>query len=76
MKKRNLPKTKQTREQPRRERDPIPWRYCFLTLVAALILVGGFFFAARQHFSSIDFGIKNSKLRKQIEESRIRQTPL
>lgn len=28
----------------------------------------GFFFAARSHFASIDFGIKNSKLRKQIEE--------
>ncbi len=33
-----------------------------------MILVVGFFFAARQHFSSIDFGIKNSKLRKQIDE--------
>ena len=33
-----------------------------------MILVVGFFFAARQHFSSIDFGIKNSRLRKQIEE--------
>jgi len=52
----------------RAERDSIPWRYCFLTLACGLILVVGFFFAARQHFSSIDFGIKNSKLRKQIEE--------
>jgi len=52
----------------RAERDSIPWRYCFLTLGCGLILVVGFFFAARQHFSSIDFGIKNSKLRKQIEE--------
>lgn len=49
-------------------RDPIPWRYCFLTLVCGLVLVVGFFFAARSHFSSIDFGIKNSKLRKQIDE--------
>jgi hypothetical protein len=32
------------------------------------MLVAGFFFAARSHFSSIDFGIKNSRLRKQIEE--------
>jgi len=52
----------------RAERDSIPWRYCFLTLGCGLILVVGFFFAARQHFLSIDFGIKNSKLRKQIEE--------
>jgi hypothetical protein len=50
------------------QRDPIPWKYCFLTLGCGLILVVGFFFAARSHFASIDFGIKNSKLRKQIEE--------
>jgi len=49
-------------------RDQIPWKYCFVTLACGLILVVGFFFAARQHFASIDFGIKNSKLRKQIEE--------
>jgi hypothetical protein len=49
-------------------REPIPWKYCFLTLGCGLILVVGFFFAARSHFASIDFGIKNSKLRKQIEE--------
>src|SRR5215203_2572894 len=50
------------------ERDPIPWRQCLLTLICGLFLVVGFFGAARQHFSSIDFGIKNSKLRKQVEE--------
>ncbi len=49
-------------------RDPIPWKYCFLTLACGLMLVAGFFFAARSHFASIDFGIKNSRLRKQIEE--------
>lgn len=49
-------------------RDPIPWRNCLLALICGLFLVVGFFGAARQHFSSIDFGIKNSKLRKQIEE--------
>jgi len=49
-------------------RDPIPWKYCFLTLACGLMLVVGFFFAARSHFSSIDFGIKNSRLRKLVEE--------
>ena len=49
-------------------RDSIPWKYCFLTLACGLMLVVGFFFAARSHFASIDFGIKNSRLRKQIEE--------
>ena len=51
-----------------RERDPMPWRYCFLTLVCGLVLAVGFFFAARQHFSSMDYGMKNSKLRKQKDE--------
>ncbi len=55
-------------QSARPNREPIPWRYCFLTLGCGLILVVGFFFAARQHFASIDFGMKNSKLRKQIEE--------
>src|SRR3954468_22313342 len=32
------------------------------------VLVCGFFFAARQHFSSMDFGMKNSRLRKQIDD--------
>lgn len=67
MKKRNLPK-KSNREKIRREKDPIPWRYCLLTLLCGVFLVGGFFFAARSHFSSIDFGIKNSTLKKQLED--------
>lgn len=69
MKKRNLPKTKiKTKEKIRREKDPIPWRYCLLTLVCGTFLVGGFFVAARSHFASIDFGIKNSTLKKQLED--------
>jgi hypothetical protein len=67
MKKRNLPPTKSTKKT-KREGDAIPWRYCLITLFCGLFLVVGFFFAARQHFSSIDYGIKNSKLRKQIDE--------
>jgi hypothetical protein len=51
-------------ERPKHERDPIPWRYCLLTLICGLILVGGFFWAARQHFSAMDYGIKNAKLRQ------------
>lgn len=67
MSRKKISKNKNT-AQVRRERDPIPWRYCFLTLLCGLVLVGGFFFAARQHFSSIDYGIKNSQLRKQKDE--------
>jgi hypothetical protein len=67
VKKRNLPKKKGS-EKIHREKDPIPWRYCLLTLCCGVFLVGGFFFAARSHFASIDFGIKNSSLKKQLED--------
>ena len=67
MKKRNLPK-KNSKEKIRREKDPIPWRYCLLTMLCGVFLVGGFFVAARSHFASIDFGIKNSSLKKQLED--------
>lgn len=33
-----------------------------------LLFVAGLFFAGRQHFSSMDYGMKNSRLRKQIDE--------
>lgn len=66
MRKRSLPQ--HTTQKIKRERDPIPWRYCLMTLFCGFLLVGGFFFAARQHFSSIDYAIKNSKLKKQVEE--------
>ena len=56
------------RKKTKRQGNPIPWRYCVLTLVCGLLLITGFFFAARQHFSSIDYSIKNSRLRKQLNE--------
>lgn len=65
MKNRNLSIKRKSRV--RRERDPIPWKYCMLTMVCGLILVLGFFAAARQHFSSIDCGIQNAKLRKELD---------
>lgn len=60
--------TNRTKTQIRRDRDPLPWRYCVLTVICGVILVAGFFLAARSHFSSIDYGMRNSTLRKQIEE--------
>lgn len=33
-----------------------------------MIVVSGSFFAARQHFSSWDYSIRNSRLRKQIDD--------
>ncbi len=46
----------------------VPWRFFLITAICALILAAGFFFAARQHFISMDFGMKNSTLRKQIDD--------
>jgi len=73
MKKRNVPQTKKNALAPRREGDPIPWRYCFLTLICGVLLVGGFFLAARQHFSAIDYGIRNAKLRQQKDNLEAEQ---
>ncbi len=66
MRKRNLPKTKSSKV--RRQRDPIPWKYCLLSLACGLLLVAGFFYAARSHFSSMDYAMKNAELRKEIDE--------
>ena len=48
--------------------DPKRWRTYTLMIVCGLTLVSGFFFAGRQHFSSMDYGMKNSRLRKQVDE--------
>lgn len=60
--------TRRSREQVRREKDPIPWRFCLVTLVCGGFLVGGFFLAARTHFASIEFAIRNSTMKKQLED--------
>jgi hypothetical protein len=37
-------------------------------VVCCSVLVAGFFFAARQHFSSMEYGLQNSRLRRQLDE--------
>src|SRR5262245_13986033 len=44
------------------------WKYSVATLLCGAILVTGFFFAGKLHFSSMDYGIRNSRLRKQVDE--------
>lgn len=39
-----------------------------LILTCVVMVTGGFFVAARQHFASMDYGMKNSRLRKQIDQ--------
>ena len=50
------------------ERNTTTLLYVLLTIACAAFLATGFFFAARQHFAAMDLGMKNSTLRKQIEE--------
>lgn len=63
-------KNQQKSERISRKNQPDPkrWRVYALMLVCGLMLVSGFFFAGRQHFSSMDYGMKNSRLRRQIDE--------
>lgn len=44
----------------------IPWTFMFWVVLCACVVATGFFFAARQHFTSMDYGIKNSRLREQL----------
>ncbi len=63
-------KISQTDQKKKTQRggNSIPWRYRVFTLICGLFLITGFFIAARQHFSSIDYSIKNSRLRRQLDE--------
>jgi len=66
MRKRNHPI--QSAQLSATEHNPTPWLYIFLTIICAGFLATGFFFAARQHFSAMNLGMKNSTLRKQLED--------
>lgn len=52
----------------RRSRRCIDPRSLPVVGLMAAFLVTGLFFAAQQHFYVVDYGMKNSKLKKQIDE--------
>ena len=64
-----------TSTQTRRRARPVqranarelPWSYILLVVVCGAVLAAGFFFAGLQHFTSMEYGIKISNLRKQID---------
>ena len=58
-------RTNRKRDERTRE---LRLRTYLLMAICGVTVVGGFFFAGRQHFSSIDYGMKNSRLRRQIDE--------
>lgn len=43
-------------------------RLYLLMAITISIILTGFFFAARQHFESIDYSIRNSSLRRQLDD--------
>ena len=51
-----------------RPRPTQSWQYYATATVCCVVLVAGFFFAARQHFSSMEYGLQNSRLRRQLDE--------
>lgn len=51
-----------------REIAPLPWTYLVVLAICGCILAAGFFLAARQHFASMELGMQNSRLRKQLED--------
>lgn len=75
MKKRNHPKLASP-SAISAERSTTTLLYILLTIACAAFLATGFFFAARQHFAAMDLGMKNSKLRKQIEEMETQKRQL
>lgn len=44
------------------------WKLYLVMIVISAVIVAGFFLSGKQHFSSWDFSIRNSKLRKQIDD--------
>lgn len=65
MKKKNPSQISKTSGRVRRGGEPSAWRYRLLFAFCGMLVVGGLFYAARQHFSAMDYGIKNAKLRQQ-----------
>ena len=66
MQKQNPGKSTRSRKSEDSDRNRLS-RYAAI-FGCVLMLMSGFFFAGRQHFASLDYGIKNSRLRKQIDD--------
>ena len=52
----------------RRERDVRALSNLALLLCCALVLAGGFVFAARQHFTAVQYGYESENLRREREQ--------
>src|SRR4051794_34065884 len=56
------------RRSAKKPQQKSAWQLYVLMPLCGLVVISGFFFAARQHFSSMDYGMRNSRLRKQLDE--------
>jgi hypothetical protein len=54
----------------------LPLSYLVVIAICGCLIAAGFLLAARQHFMSMDLGMKNSKLRKQLEDLETEQRRL
>lgn len=54
----------------------LPLSYLVVIAICGCVIAAGFLLAARQHFVSMDLGMKNSKLRKQLEDLETEQRRL
>ncbi|MBK9439721.1 MAG: cbb3-type cytochrome oxidase assembly protein [Chloracidobacterium sp.] len=66
-----MTKREQQRRSNTRNRKTSPaarLKFYVLIGIAVVIVCTGFFVAAGQHFWSMDYGIKNSRLRKQLDD--------
>ena len=61
------PSVTRTRSRAATPSRELPWSFVLLVILCACFVAAGFFFAARQHFTAMEYSIKNSKLRDQIQ---------
>ncbi len=54
----------------------LPLSYLVVLAICGCVIAVGFLLAARQHFVSMDLGMKNSKLRKQLDDVETEQRRL
>jgi hypothetical protein len=67
MKKRKAPNSNRSNRR-RSNHDRISFRTVLITFVCGGLVLAGIFLAASQHFSAMNVGMENSKLRKQLED--------
>ena len=61
-----MPNATRTRSKATTPQRELSWSFVLLVILCACFVATGFFFAARQHFTAMEFSMKNSKLRDQI----------